>query len=192
MQVDNNESRFDFFKGFFFKHLTLSPALFTLHFFLFSSFVLNCYPIQTVQFPAVTICNLNIIRKSFISRFPEANKIMGTFDDFMEGKGPEGGGPTQPGSSGSNSSSGSSSSSTSFGPPDNRKEAMKNSLNVDSSNTEEKIRLSNVSVDAQAYAEDLIVGMLARHNDTELMKGGHHLQELLFRCNWKDFNCKEG
>ena len=167
------------------------PCLrFTFYFFFFCP----CYLSQTVQFPAVTICNLNIVKKSFIDRFPEAKEIMGTFDNFMEGKGPGGeggggGGPTQPGSPGSNSSS---SSSTSFGPPDNRKEAMKDSLNVDSSNAEEKMSLSNVSVDAQAYAEDLIVGLLARHDDTELMKGGHHLHELVFRCNWKDFNCKEG
>ncbi|KAL9988144.1 hypothetical protein ACROYT_G002552, partial [Oculina patagonica] len=40
--------------------------------------------VRTLQFPAVTICNLNMIKQSFISKFPDANAIMSTFDSFME------------------------------------------------------------------------------------------------------------
>ena len=158
-----------------------------------------------MNFPAVTICNLNIIKQNFLHKFPEAKSIVGTFNNFMEGK-PDGGegdhGGGQPSHGGSSSSSSSSSSSgsnsssaggsVSFGPPDKRKEAMKGSLNTDSSNAEENLSLHNVSVDAQAYAEEMIISMLAKHNDSFLTEGGHHFHELVFRCNWKDFNCKEG
>lgn len=146
----------------------------------------------------MTICNLNMIKQSFLHQFPEAKTIVGKFDNFMEGKhegggGEGGGGHGGPAASNSSSSNtGSSSGSVSLDPPDKRKEAMMNSLNTDSSNAEEKTTLSNVSVDAQAYAEDLIIGMLAKYNDTDLTKGGHHFHELVYRCNWKDFNCKEG
>lgn len=116
---------------------------------------------------------------------------MGSFDDFMQGKGDDGGGG-RPGPSGPSGSNNASSSSASFGPPDRRKEAMKSSLDMDSSNAEEKLSLSNVSIDSQAYAEDLIVGRLAQHNDTDLMRGGHHFDEFVFRCSWMDFNCKDG
>jgi len=108
---------------------------------------------RTVKFPAVTICNLNMIKQSFIHRFPEAKTIAGLFDDFMEGKpegGGGGGGPGGPKPSNSSSSNSSSSSSVSLGPPDKRKEAMMTSLNTDSSNADEKLSLSNVSVDSQA------------------------------------------
>ena len=66
------------------------------------------------------------------------------------------------------------------------------SLRIDSSDAEEDGSLSNVSVDAQAYAEDQIISMLAKYNDSVLTKGGHPFHELVYRCNWKDFNCKEG
>ena len=161
--------------------------------------------LQTVQFPAVTICNLNIIRRSFISRFPDANKIMSTFDSFMErpkpGEGGEGGGGGGGGGGAGGGGHGESQQSnssetntapTSFKPPEKRKEAMMGSLSPDSSNAEESASLNNITVDEQAYAEDLILGMLAKHNESELQEGGHHFPELVFRCNWKDFSCKDG
>ena len=157
------------------------------------------FPLQTVIFPAVTICNLNMIRRSSLHHFPEAQTIVGTFNNFMEGP-PEGGdggggegghgGPGTPSSPDSNSSS--SSGSVLFGPPDKRKEAMKDSLNMDSSNAEEKLTLSNVSVDSQAYAEEVILTAMSNYSETVLTKAGHGFHELVFRCNWKDFNCKDG
>lgn len=167
--------------------------------FLYDMLLFNI--LQTVSFPTVTICNLNIIKRSFLHNFPEAQTIVGTFDNFMEGKpnggeGDGGGGNPHGGSSsGSNSSSSGGSSSgdsVSFGPPDKRKEAMMGSLKIDSSGAEEDGSLSNVSVDAQAYAEDRIISILAKYNYSVLTKGGHPFHELVYRCNWKDFNCKEG
>lgn len=114
---------------------------------------------------------------------------MSQFDSFIERKdeGPGGGpGGPPPNSSGTNNAP------DSFGPPDKRKEAMKKSLKIDSSGAEESGSLNNVTVDEQAYAEDLILGMLAKHNETELKRGGHDFHELVFRCNWKDFSCKDG
>lgn len=148
----------------------------------------------------MTICNLNIIKRSFLHNFPEAQTIVGTFDNYMEGKqdgGEGGGGGNHHGgsSSGSNSSSSGGSSSggsVSFGPPDQKREALMESLRIDSSDAEEDGSLSNVSVDVQAYAEDQIISMLAKYNDSVLTKGGHPFHELVYRCNWKDFNCKEG
>lgn len=153
---------------------------------------------RTVTFPTVTICNLNIVKRSLIGHFPEAKIIMASFDDFMEGKKPQGeygGGGKPPGGRppppGLNSSD-SGGAADSFAPPDKRKEAMKYALKMDSSGAEENLSLDNVSVDSQAYAEDLILGLLAGHNDEDLMKGGHHFKEFVYRCNWRDFNCKEG
>lgn len=39
---------------------------------------------RTVQFPAVTICNLNIIKRSKMKTFPAAQAIMSQFDSFIE------------------------------------------------------------------------------------------------------------
>lgn len=138
---------------------------------------------RTVKFPAVTVCNLNMLKKSSVRNFAEAKKIIASFDDFMEGKKRDGENEHLASGSGSN---------TSFGPPDQRRELMKNSLKIDHSGAEEHLSLSNVTVDSQAYAEDLIVRMLAAYNDKQLKKGGHSFHEFVFRCNWKDFNCKEG
>ncbi|XP_044180481.1 degenerin deg-1-like isoform X2 [Acropora millepora] len=138
---------------------------------------------RTVKFPAVTVCNLNMLKRSFVHNFAEAKKIIASFDDFMEGKKRDGENEHLPSVSGSN---------TSFGPPDQRRELMKNSLKIDHSGAEEHLSLSNVTVDSQAYAEDLIVGKLAAYDDKKLKEGGHSFHEFVFRCNWKDFNCKEG
>ncbi|XP_022781844.1 amiloride-sensitive sodium channel subunit gamma-2-like [Stylophora pistillata] len=163
--------------------------------------------VRTVQFPAVTICNLNIIRRSKISSFADAKAIVNTFDSFIErepppsGHGDKGHGDKGHGDKGqegqganqsSSSSLSSSSSSTSFGPLDKQKEAMKESLKIDNSHAEEHISLSNVTVDEQAYAEDLILSTLAKQNISDLMDAGHKFHELVFRCNWKDFSCKSG
>lgn len=125
-----------------------------------------------------------MLKKSSIHKFSGAKAIVTSFDNFMEGKNPEGGGGGGESPEGGNG--------TSFGPPKQRREAMKNSLKIDSSGAEEHLSLSNVTVDSQAYAEDLIVGMLAAEKDNVLMKGGHQFHGFVFRCNWKDFNCKEG
>ena len=146
----------------------------------------------------MTICNLNIIRNSFISRFPEAKAIMSQFNSFIErkdeGPGGGGGGGAPGGGPGGPQTNFTDTNNTphSFGPPDKRKEAMKKSLKIDSSGAEESLSLNNVTVDEQAYAEDLILGMLAKHNETDLERGGHYFHELVFRCNWKDFSCKDG
>lgn len=116
---------------------------------------------------------------------------MSTFDKFMEREPPKDGHDhDKEGAAANQSSSGSSS--TSFGPPDRQKEAMKESLKIDDSNAEEHMRLSNVTVDEQAYAEYLILSTLAKQNISDLMDAGHKFNELVFRCNWKDFSCKDG
>jgi len=120
---------------------------------------------------------------------------MSQFNSFIERPGPGGGGPG--GEGGGGGPGGSTPNDTnnvpdSFGPPDKRKEAMKKSLKIDSSGAEESLSLNNVTVDEQAYAEDLILGMLAKHNESELERGGHDFHELVFRCNWKDFSCIDG
>ena len=124
-----------------------------------------------------------MLKRSSIHNFTGAKKIIASFDDFMEGKKSDGENEHLPSGSGNN---------TSFGPPDQRRELMKNSLKIDHSGAEEHLSLSNVTVDSQAYAEDLIVRMLAEFDDKLLQKGGHPFHEFVFRCNWKDFNCKEG
>ena len=124
-----------------------------------------------------------MLKRSSIHNFTGAKKIIASFDDFMEGKKSDGENEHLPSGSGNN---------TSFGPPDQRRELMKNSLKIDHSGAEEHLSLSNVTVDSQAYAEDLIVRMLAEYDDKRLQKGGHPFDEFVFRCNWKDFNCKEG
>ncbi|KAK2566968.1 Amiloride-sensitive sodium channel subunit alpha [Acropora cervicornis] len=138
---------------------------------------------RTVKFPAVTVCNLNMLKKSSVRNFDGAKKIIASFDDFMEGKKRDGENEHLPSDSESN---------TSFGPPDQRRELMKKSLKMDHSGAEEHLSLSNVTVDSQAYAEDLIVRMLAAYDDKLLREGGHPFHEFVFRCNWQDFNCKEG
>ena len=124
-----------------------------------------------------------MLKKSSVHNFEGAKKIIASFDDFMEGKKSDGQNEHLSSGSGNN---------TSFGPSDQGRELIKNSLKIDHSGAEENLSLSNVTVDSQAYAEDLIVRMLAEFDDKLLQKGGHPFHEFVFRCNWKDFNCKEG
>ncbi|KAL9988145.1 hypothetical protein ACROYT_G002553 [Oculina patagonica] len=69
---------------------------------------------------------------------------------------------------------------------------MIDALNPDSSNAEESASLKNVTIDEQAYAQDLILSLLAKQNEKELQKGGHDFHEMVFRCSWNDFSCKDG
>ena len=127
----------------------------------------------------MTICNLNIIKRSFIHRFKDVDGILGSFENFVEGKH-------------NISADGNETKRRTFGPPDKRKKAMMNSLKTDSSQAQTDVKLSNVSVDAEGYAKDQMLSALATYDDEHLARGGHQFNEMVFRCSWKDFSCREG
>lgn len=68
---------------------------------------------------------------------------------------------------------------------------LKRFLNTDSSNAEEILNLENVTIDPEEYTKEQVLINLANYNEAELEKGGHHFRELVFRCNFKGFSCKD-
>jgi len=114
---------------------------------------------RSIKFPAVTICNLNIIRKSFLRKFSRAdtNTSRMTRDLFDEEK----------------------------------INTLKRFLNTDSSNAEEILNLENVTIDPEEYTKQQLLINLASYNESELERGGHRFRELVFRCYFKGFSCKD-
>lgn len=68
---------------------------------------------------------------------------------------------------------------------------LKRFLNTDSSNAEEILNLENVTIDPEEYIKEQVLINLTNYNEAELEKGGHHFRELVFRCNFKGFSCKD-
>lgn len=147
------------------------------------------FPPQTVAFPSVTICNLNIVKKSKLKRFSDVQEFMRSFSSFANQR------PVNNSNSGhgmGNASGSSSSSSSSFGPPSRMKNALKKELTGDSSEAEEKVTLGNVTFDDQTYAEETMISQLGNHRDDDLQDAGHAFEELVYRCTWGGFSCNEG
>lgn len=129
----------------------------------------------------MTICNLNIIKKSFIHKFPDADSITSSFNSSAENRDK---GPATLKSSGSNN--------LTFDLPDEQmKKALMNSLKTDSSDAEQTMNLENVTIDPEVYTKGLALTKLAKYSQAELEKGGHHFPELVFRCAFKAFSCKD-
>ena len=68
---------------------------------------------------------------------------------------------------------------------------LKRFLRTDSSNAEEILNLENVTLDPEEYTKQRLLINLANYNESELEKGGHGFRELVFRCNFKGFSCKD-
>ncbi|KAL9988147.1 hypothetical protein ACROYT_G002555 [Oculina patagonica] len=137
---------------------------------------------RTIRFPAVTICNLNIIKKSFIHNYPDADSITSSFNSSAENRD---NGPATSKSSGSKNST--------FDLPDEQmKKSLMNSLKTDSSDAEVAMNLENVTIDPEVYNKGLALTKLAKYSQAELERGGHHFPELVFRCAFKTFSCKDG
>ena len=115
----------------------------------------------------MTICNLNIIRKSFLrqsshvhtntSRIIADTELDPTGDLFDEEK----------------------------------INTLKRFLKTDSSDAEENLNLKNVTIDPEEYIKQRLLIDLANYSESYLEKGGHRFRELVFRCNFKGFSCKD-
>ena len=116
----------------------------------------------------MTICNLNIIRKSFHNRKFSAvdtntsqiiadTKLDPTRDLFDEEK----------------------------------IDTLKRFLKTDSSDAEENLNLENVTIDPEEYVRQRLLINLASYSESDLEKEGHRFRELVFRCNFKGFSCKD-
>lgn len=68
---------------------------------------------------------------------------------------------------------------------------LKRFLNTDSSNAEEILNLENVTIDPEEYTKQQLLINLASYNESELERGGHRFRELVFRCYFKGFSCKD-
>lgn len=132
---------------------------------------------QPIIFPAVTVCNLNNIKKSFLHKFPDADSIASSFNSSVM-RSDEGPHPKNL---------------TSHLPDEQIKKVMMNFLKTDaSSNAEETSTLENVTMDRETYTQRLILIKLAKYKQAELEKGGHHFHELVFRCAFQTFSCQDG
>ena len=115
----------------------------------------------------MTICNLNIIKKSFLRKSSHADtntsriiadtELDPTGDLFDEEK----------------------------------INILKRFLKTDSSDAEENLNLENVTIDPEEYIKQRLLINLANYNESDLEKGGHRFRELVFRCNFKGFSCKD-
>ena len=106
----------------------------------------------------MTICNLNIIRKSFLSKASrvDTNTSRITADSDEE-----------------------------------KINILKRFLKTDSSDAEENLNLENVTIDPEEYIKQRLLINLANYSKSDLERGGHHFRELVFRCNFKGFSCKD-
>ena len=115
----------------------------------------------------MTICNLNIIRKSFLreASHVDTNASRITADTELDPTG---------------------------GLFDEEKiNILKHFLRTDSSDAEENLNLENVTIDPEEYIKQRLLINLANYSESDLEKGGHHFRELVFRCNFKGFSCKD-
>ncbi|EDO36191.1 predicted protein [Nematostella vectensis] len=126
---------------------------------------------EVTNFPSVTICNMNMIKKSQLQHFPQVKRLVDTFNNMT--------------------SSNSSLNSSAF-MDTNREKAEKDRLSLNTKNSKNKVILNNVNIDMQRYIEDKIVQYLSMSDTTKLMKAGHVFRELVFRCVWNGFVCNKG
>lgn len=126
----------------------------------------------------MTICNLNILKKSFLHKFPDADTIASSFNSSKL---------TRVKSSADFKNSTIDVADLS----EQIRNVMKNSLKTDASGAEETLTLENVTIDAETYTESLLLTKLAEHKQAELVKGGHNFHELVFRCAFQTFSCQD-
>ena len=118
----------------------------------------------------MTICNLNIIRKSFLHKFSHVDTNTSRMIEFASDPEPD----------------------QTLDLVDEEKiNTLKRFLRTDSSNAEEILNLENVTIDPEEYTQQRLLINLANYNESELEKGGHRFRELVFRCNFKGFSCKD-
>ena len=114
------------------------------------------------------ICNLNIIRKSFLpkSSHVDNNRSRIIADTELD---PTGGDLFD----------------------EEKINTLKRFLKTDSSDADENLHLENVTIDPEEYIKQRLLINLANYSESDLEKGGHRFRELVFRCNFKGFSCKD-
>lgn len=106
----------------------------------------------------MTICNLNIIRKSFLSKASHVDTNTSRITEDSD---------------------------------EEKINILKRFLKTDSSDAEENLNLENVTIDPEEYIKERLLISLANYSKSDLERGGHHFRELVFRCNFKGFSCKD-
>ncbi|XP_048584124.1 degenerin unc-8 [Nematostella vectensis] len=126
---------------------------------------------EVTNFPAVTICNLNMIKKKNLANFTQSKKIFDDFEAFV-------------------SSNSSMDSSAFLG--SKMETVLKDRLSMDSNDGSNSVSLDDTSMDTELYVEDMLIRHMAMVDDKDLIKAGHEFDELVFRCVWNGFTCNKG
>lgn len=140
---------------------------------------------ESLDFPAVTICNLNMLKASKINKnqlhqlFKELEKRrLDRADDLSQ--------------HGVNTSKVNSTEESIQRQIDELKTLMKESLLSKAKSSAEKEVLSGVSVDTLSLDTAFLDMILKSVPEEELTKTGHGLNEMLKHCRWLSFSCGKG
>ncbi|XP_032235399.2 degenerin mec-4 isoform X2 [Nematostella vectensis] len=119
----------------------------------------------TLNFPAVTICNLNAMKKDSLSAFPEAEGLLKRYNEMSQSNGTF---------------------DVLYLLGDDELQDLAKGYIAKNEET------ANISIDTQLILEDLMVHTLAKSDQQKLERAGHRFEELVFRCSWNMFTCNKG
>ncbi|XP_028411254.1 amiloride-sensitive sodium channel subunit alpha-like isoform X2 [Dendronephthya gigantea] len=126
---------------------------------------------KNIDFPSVTVCNLNQYRRSRIRNVSSIDEIIRMYSDAKRNK-----------SDGSNFENS----------INKQKRAFKKEFNNDVDDDDEgDISDDNIEIDEDFIIEELVAIRSADYDLEDLKKAGHQFNTIL-SCTWRGFNCKEG
>ena len=128
--------------------------------------------LQNMEFPSVTVCNLNQFRISKIKYLDEIHDIL---EDYLADE--------------RNKSDGSNFESA----LDSQNKAFKKKFIDDVNDTHgEDINDDDIDHDEDVGFEGLIYIAASTYTESELMPVGHQFEDMILSCSWKRFNCLTG
>ncbi|CAB3990401.1 amiloride-sensitive sodium channel subunit gamma-2-like [Paramuricea clavata] len=126
---------------------------------------------KNIDFPSVTVCNLNQFRLSKVQNLTKIEAILRDFSNNKRNK--------SDGSSFENS-------------VEAQSKAFKEKFNNDIDDDGQNIGDGQISVDEGKVIEELVAIAAAAVDEDELKNAGHQFHDMLLSCSWKGFDCKSG
>mgnify|MGYP002803827811 FL=1 len=127
---------------------------------------------KNIDFPSVTVCNLNQFRMREIKKVPDIGDILRDYFDDKRNK-----------SDGSNFEMSVS----------KQTKAFKKEFNNDFDDGDgEDIDDSEISLDEDVVVDELIAIAASDYTHDELRQVGHQFHDMILSCSWKGFDCMSG
>jgi 3-dehydroquinate dehydratase len=128
----------------------------------------NFILLQEIDFPSVTVCNLNQFRMKGIKNLSEIDEIIELYLHVNRSK--------SDGSKFENS-------------VEKQTKAFKNEFNADEDDDIDDV---DISLDEDVVVDELIAIAASQYTQEELMKVGHQFEDMILSCSWKGFDCLTG